>query len=610
MTGNGRASSRSNRARRVDAAHVLNFRTYQATSPPTNSAASPQPRNRRRQHVRPRRREHFVAANSRFAINPDLGIAVLEDALIDPDTPLHWGAVDVVFVQREANHEDSRTCPICLQALSCPKITPCGHVFDHVCVLQHVAHAHPVEPAHSDVAIAALSRPNTSAKCPLCSCAFTMGSLKNVAFRQVAPVTAGVALEMTLVSASTGSTIAAPFAKGVVHEVPEGVERVDRLFSRFVFASRNYLLRLLAEMASDLRDTLAGEPSLKRFVDIAMNDVKCTRQIVRRRLCNQKKSGAVVPLTISPPRGAPQLGEVVTSSSLESDGSAGSAHAGCTKEEVTRSRVRLFYQSHDARNVYLHPINHRCLVYENGCDMTEAKTTICGRVLEIERYTMDDTLRKRYRFLKHLPEGCEFMLVELDLSHLLSKETVARFKGKLDTRKAARQRRKLSNKKESERVNKMQTESLHDYFRLSEHQRHQDAVPVDRNDETLFPALGSQCVGASSRNIPASRSSNADVGDVAASPGSAWGGAEISSYSSVTSNMGLFPALGASNTATSTAAPTATAPPRGAWATGSTPHAPTTGSSSSGGDAPQRRRRGGRATFTLLPNAGSGYRWS
>lgn len=608
MSGGTRDTRRGGRGRRVAAQHVLNFSGYEAahtSSPPGRTSSAP----RRRHHVRPRRREHFVAANSRFALNAELGAAVLDGALTDPDRPLHWDAVDVVFVEREAAQDDSRNCPICLQTLSCAKITPCGHVFDHVCLLQHVAHSHPEESAGSETAVASLTRPNTTAKCPLCSNHFAISSLKNVAFREVTPVKVGGVCEMTLVSTAHRCTIAAPFSPSVTHIIPKDVSCLDSMFSRFVFASRNYLMNLLADMANDVRSVLASDPSLKRYVDIAMKDIKSTRQVIRRRQWNETHTGAVVPVNIEPPQASLQFGDVTTSSSPDSDPSTFTAHTGSTKDESepTRRPLRLFYQSHDARNVFLHPVNHRCLLHENGGFLMSAKTCISGPVLEIERYTMDETTRKRYRFLKHLPEGCEFMLVELDLSKMLSKETLSHFKSEFSARKSARSRRKQSNQKESERVNKMQTESLHDYFRLSELQRQRNTPHVDRNDESSFPALGADAVvvESTSRDIPGSVAST----DVASSPGGAWGGPAVSSYSSVTSNMGLFPALGASSaTLGATSADVAHSPPIGVWANSPAAAATATVGGQQSQARRQRRGQGTRQTFTLLSNGGSPYR--
>lgn len=604
---NNRSGGRSRVRRVVNAESVLVFSRYEPEPPSASSpssAYSPQVYSsspfylpsRNRPTAPPRRRETFIEANGRFALNP-----------LDPPCTdqLQWDSVDVVFVERESVSE----CAICLHPYTCPKITPCGHIFNHVCLLQHVAHC----AANSDLPVV-LDDPMVTVKCPLCAAHFSLGSLKNVAFRNVKSLNPGNSYEMTLV-AITPSNVVLPYlgSPQVKTDIPNDVADISNLFSRFCFASRNFLSDINSKMAGDLRQTLADDPSLKPFVDVASKQVKITKNNLRRRQFPDK-------IPTQPDRSIPV------------------------------DDARIFYQASDARQVFLHPLNHRCIAHEYSGDLRGAAKTIKGTILEVERHTMNDTLRKRYRFLRHLPNGCEFALVELNINDELSKETLVHFKKELDARKNARKKKRVISKKEDEGVNQNLDEALKNYFNL-DRTAYRQAAPVD--DEATFPSLsGTSPRDISSIQVPTvhahsrdestdnspeqsftGRSPGAGTG---AGTGAGWGsagtvsamgvssipvgpvgeaagwGAAVSSYSSVASNMGLFPALGSSPTTHGTpAAPpsvdiVAHSPPRGVWA--NTPQQ--TNAAVAGGVPADTRRRhgGGRRYRTLQSNAGTNHR--
>lgn len=576
--------TRASRGRRgkgavpVPAEYVLNFSSYEPTRDSLHSPARSRPNRRRSQRFR--RREQFVQANCRFAINPELAPCI-QDCLVEADAPLEWNAVDLVFVERNPEEEAAHNCPICLQNLRCPKITPCGHVFDHVCILQYLHYAEA-----------------SSAKCPLCSTWFDASSLKSVDFRMIDAIKVGSNCVMRLISSTSTSTITLPQGEYGCHQIPSHVNAKSELFTRFVFASDDYLLDLLRSMANDLRSTLSEEPSLKPFVNEAMKGVEVWKQDVRRRRARSRHMELGVASVRNEANCALswKVGADAESSSPSTDSEMDQCSRGAPAGPLG---LRLFYQSSDAQNVYLHPVNHRCLLHEYENDLLNAPLKIEGTVLDVERHTMDDGLRKRYRFLKHLPEGCEFVFVELDLKNLLSPQCLAHFESELKGREVSRRRRKKESERESRRVDKLQTDSLHDYFGIAE--RRQGDLPVDRNDESSFPALGMD----TSAHSQVAGSSPEETTTVA-SPGSAWGGAEISSYSSVTSSMGLFPALGS----TPFRPPS---PPRGAWGGGQAGSAVVSGISNSATSQPRsesrrNRKHHGRHTYTLLLSNGTPYR--
>lgn len=150
-----------------------------------------------------------------------------------------------------------------------------------------------------------------------------------------------------------------------------------------------------------------------------------------------------------------------------------------------KDEVYSFYQLSNGIYVVLHPLNMKCLVKEfaepkpkeggeqarsedvstlwaeasslaSASSASEVPTgvrydllpeRIHGRVLEVEHVVMDDEVRKRYRFLSHLPKFCDFYLCELDLSELLSPATLGAFRAEIKKRERQRKQKQKSKRR-------------------------------------------------------------------------------------------------------------------------------------------------------------------
>lgn len=100
-----------------------------------------------------------------------------------------------------------------------------------------------------------------------------------------------------------------------------------------------------------------------------------------------------------------------------------------------------FYQASDGQHIYMHAVNIRCLVKQYG-HLRHCPDTITATVVEMESVSMDEDLRRRLRYLSHLPLTCEFVMAELDLHPpVLSQLVLDAFKDELNKRKVNRQRR-------------------------------------------------------------------------------------------------------------------------------------------------------------------------
>ena len=114
-------------------------------------------------------------------------------------------------------------------------------------------------------------------------------------------------------------------------------------------------------------------------------------------------------------------------------------------------QVFYFYQSSDGQPIYLHALNVQMLVKEFGA-LEKCPPVIQAEILEKEGAVMSETLRDRLRYLKHLPVSTNFEVAELDLSYLVSKETMNVFKDQVDTRKRKRNKKLRDEKRREKKI--------------------------------------------------------------------------------------------------------------------------------------------------------------
>lgn len=421
------------------------------------------------------------------------------------------------------------------------------------------------------------------------------------AFREKHVLEVGLPFAMTLVNRERGRMIATVYGEPRTNVLPTRVTAESPFYSRLGFADEKYLMQLVQRAIKDLRDALRDDPALQPFVDTAMAELIEKKNEFRSRLSTRRQ----LPFQ---PVGSDDNAPALT-------GSAGS----------NAKDLWFFYQASDTQNIFLHPVNHRCLSTEFAGDFSRANANIEGDVLQIDRHTMDESLRRKYRFLEHLPDGCEFAFVELALNNMLSASTLATHEAELKERSTLRKRKQHQAKRENRRIEKKKTESLQEYF--STQAGHLPRPPpnqerLNSRDVNSFPALRMDVTRAVTESPPETRAETsaqigAQIGGYSP-PGGEWGGAEVSSYSSVTSNMGLFPSLGRATTGAfpalgamqpplSPTAPRSPARVQGAWGPSSSPPSATTNVTSPPEESRRRKRSQGRTTI-LLSNARTPYR--
>lgn len=88
-----------------------------------------------------------------------------------------------------------------------------------------------------------------------------------------------------------------------------------------------------------------------------------------------------------------------------------------------------FYQAADGQQLYMKSINVRMLQMMYGC-LERAPQLVRGKILQKESCSMTEDLRKRLKYLQHLPVASQFEVVEIGLDlNFVSQEVLNKFKG-------------------------------------------------------------------------------------------------------------------------------------------------------------------------------------
>ncbi|ORX60579.1 hypothetical protein DM01DRAFT_1317189 [Hesseltinella vesiculosa] len=142
-----------------------------------------------------------------------------------------------------------------------------------------------------------------------------------------------------------------------------------------------------------------------------------------------------------------------------------------SKPQLTTSY--LFYQAKDGQHLYLHPLDTRILKYEYG-DYQHFPDQLQVKCTAVEETTMTEDVRKRFKFISHLPVSCDVTFIEVDIAQLVSKSTLAHFDHELKLRQ--KKRRDLKKKEERARKVASMKEEQRQKSMMQQHQQLQQQV--------------------------------------------------------------------------------------------------------------------------------------
>lgn len=574
--------STTSRKGQTSITHLMNF------SLPPRPQYEPPPRYRRRYptwglgsgyHAVDKAR--YVHANYRFIVAPNRSYhAQAENA----DVHLDWDSVLQVLVSSQTQ---SASCPICLSTPVAPRMARCGHIFCLPCLIRYM-HA-------TDEENPIPERKARWKKCPICYDSLYVSDTRPVKwFRGQEgdlPVEGGDAV-LRLIKRDPGNTLALPRdgaeSLGPEDDIPwyHAAEIAD--YARMMKGGEDYMASQHDAEIEDLRrqefedELLFGdETTWTQKAITAIKDAKqklqgignppdvsrqpAAKNPVRDPIAvgsppdevavmyasqHAAKSGQSYTPDFVPPStdnaasstaGVPDelghLSESVNNVHLGSGSAAKSKQRdmgnGANRTQSSPHQTFYFYQA--LPHFYLSSLDIRILKAAFG-DYSLFPATILPRVEHISTgHVVDDELRKRVKYLGHLPQGCEVNFLECDWREVVAPDVLEPFRTETE-----RRRKRNKDKEVREEKDRIRAERDEDEKRWAAVRRTRPSITSDPSfSDRDFQPLASSAndpplfdMGSSSASPPQASSGFGALASPSNSPPGArtvWGTAAIPS---------------------------------------------------------------------------------
>lgn len=491
--------STNSRKGQTSITHLMNF------SLPPRPQYQPPPRNTRRYtswgagsgyHAVDKAR--YVHANYRFIVTPDRNYHA---QAANADVHLDWDSVLQVLVSAQTQ---AASCPICLSTPVAPRMARCGHIFCLPCLIRYMHASDGDNPVPE-------KKPRWK-KCPICWDSIYSSETRPVRwFRGQEgdlPIEGGDVV-LRLVKREAGSTLALPRdgaeTLGAGQDIPwyHVAEVAD--YARIMKGGEEYMTSQYDAEIEDLRrqevedELLFGdENTWTRKAIGAISEAKEKLKGIGNPPDVSRQNAAARPIEESPAeRGAsitgvnpsdatdavadgssaesvPGPGTEIHSSTVEHTSTPATSDASDSlSEAMSRTRISseasklkprgrgkepqashppdqpyYFYQA--LPQFYLSPLDIRILKAAFG-EYALFPATILPRVERISTgHMVDDELRKRVKYLGHLPYGCEVNFLECDWRDVVVPEVLERFRS--ETEKRRKRNREKEAREEKDRI--------------------------------------------------------------------------------------------------------------------------------------------------------------
>lgn len=483
--------STNSRKGQTSITHLMNFAL------PPRPQYQPPPRNTRRYnswgagsgyHAIDKAR--YVHANYRFIVSPD---RKYHAQAANADVHLDWDSVLQVLVSAQTQ---AASCPICLSIPVAPRMARCGHIFCLPCLIRYM-HS-------SDEDNAVPEKKARWKKCPICWDSIYSSETRPVRwFRGQEgdlPVEGGDVV-LRLVRRDPGSTLALPRDGAEILSRGEDIpwyhvaEVTD--YARIMKGGEDYMVSQYEAEVEDLRrqeaedEVMFGDENTWTRKSIrAITDAKeklqgignppdVTRQISASRSGKEPPRSEPQPVVPSADESsaesirdsgpdAPHLALGLETTPATSDEALPlseamnqlDVHSDTKPRPSPRSKGKEAQNSHASDQpyyfyqalpqFYLSPLDIRILKAAFN-EYASFPATILPRVEHISTgHIVDDELRKRVKYLGHLPYGCEVNFLECDWRDVVVPDVLQRFHSETDRRR--KRNREKDAREEKDRI--------------------------------------------------------------------------------------------------------------------------------------------------------------
>ncbi|KAH0565737.1 hypothetical protein GP486_000860 [Trichoglossum hirsutum] len=443
----------------------------------------------------------YVNANYRFIVDPRGDYTA---QITHADVHLDWNSVLQILASARTQ---CSSCPICLSMPVAPRMAQCGHIFCLPCLIRYMHSTDGTQPQSEKKA--------RWKKCPICWDSVYISETRPVRWftgQEGEPPQEGGDVVLRLMMRQPRSTLALPRDKADAllrtEDIPWHFAAEVTDYARVMKGTESYMhsqydseiLQLEEQERED--ELMFGEETewtkkATQLIREAQENIKgigdppsphilpaTTVERSRRGQIRSREGDQEVPEMYSIQYAAkPQqrgssagastpLGQIPgenTNTSLiaakaylgqYSSTSAPSSSQTKSRAEGANSQSHespyFFYQA--LIHYYLSPLDIRILKTAFG-DYTSFPATILPRVEHISTgHIIDHDLRKRAKYLGHLPYGCEVCFLECDWTDIVSPEVLEMFKLEIERRRKRNKDKEVQEEKERIRAEKDEEE--------------------------------------------------------------------------------------------------------------------------------------------------------
>ncbi|OQE47506.1 hypothetical protein PENCOP_c001G01623 [Penicillium coprophilum] len=412
-------------------------------------------------------KSRYVHANYRFIVMPNQNFHA---QAANADVHLDWASVLQVLVSAQTQ---AASCPICLSTPVAPRMARCGHIFCLPCLIRYM-HS-------SDDENTVPEKRHRWKKCPICWDSVYISETRPVRwFRGQEgdlPVEGGDVV-LRLVKRESGSTLALPRdgseTLGPGEDVPwyHVAEVAD--YARIMKGGEEYMTAQYDAEIEDLRrqevedELLFGDENTwtRKAIGSIMDakeklkgignppDVRPVKErtITATPASSSSTQSIVTPVTSDV---AGDLSEGLDRVHLDPEASIRAKEKGRSKQTPVSSGPDQSYHFYQALpQFYLSSLDIRILKAAFG-EYSLFPATILPRVEHISTgHIVDDELRKRVKYLGHLPQGCEVSFLECDWRDVVVPEVLGRFRAETDRRRKRNREKEAREEKDRIRAEK------------------------------------------------------------------------------------------------------------------------------------------------------------
>ena len=506
-------------------------------------------------------RYRYIHSNYRFIVKPH---GDYKQQAINADQPIEWS--DVLQILASTVSQES-ACPICLSHPVAPRMAKCGHIFCLPCLIRYMHSTDDTNPIPEKKA--------RWKKCPICWDSVFISETKPVRWytgQEGTPPREGDDVVLRLVMRQPGSTLALPRdgadVLGKSEDIPWYFAAEVTDYARIMKGSEGYMVEqfdneIAALHRQENEDELmfGEEPQWTRKAVNAVNEAKeKVRGIgdppAMPKQPSEKKPKRLPIQFTEVSEDAPELYFLQQRSQTEIPTSETKTPPTATDLQPVEplqqrdpepkqipSNPRNLYQRHlteghhpDAPyffyqallHYYLAPLDIRILKSAFG-NFASFPSTLLPRVERVSTgHVMDDELRKRTKYLSHLPYGCEVGFLECNWTDVVLPEILEQFKPEIEKR-----RKRNWEKENREERDRVRAEKAEDDARWANARRRRPSVSTEHFSEDDFHPLASSSLDQANGSPPwpsrqgSSFATLASPSTSPSAPRTVWGTAQI-----------------------------------------------------------------------------------